>query len=174
MLIWYFQYKSEVHIVILLILSISFVFQALQASKYEDWFWKVALGKCYFRLGMFRDAERMFKSALKMQEMIDILLLLAKVWRVYNLFIQFENEHPHKDNIITRNVLTISGLHSARSTNGCFGGISNRKWSISRRNEFIDGNCTNLWRNRKLITLSQILQISFEGKLWKYHSISIK
>ena len=54
-------------------------FQALQASKYEDWFWKVALGKCYFRLGMFRDAERMFKSALKMQEMIDILLLLAKV-----------------------------------------------------------------------------------------------
>ena len=55
------------------------LFQALQASKYEDWFWKVALGKCYFRLGMFRDAERMFKSALKMQEMIDILLLLAKV-----------------------------------------------------------------------------------------------
>ena len=58
---------------------ISYYFQALQASKYEDWFWKVALGKCYFRLGMFRDAERMFKSALKMQEMIDILLLLAKV-----------------------------------------------------------------------------------------------
>ena len=56
------------------------LFQALQASKYEDWFWKVALGKCYFRLGMFRDAERMFKSALKMQEMIDILLLLAKVF----------------------------------------------------------------------------------------------
>ena len=54
-------------------------FQALQASKYEDWFWKVALGKCYFRLGMYRDAERMFKSALKMQEMIDILLFLAKV-----------------------------------------------------------------------------------------------
>ena len=35
--------------------------QALQASKYEDWYWKVQLGKCYFRLGMFRDSEKMFK-----------------------------------------------------------------------------------------------------------------
>ena len=53
--------------------------QALQASKYEDWFWKEAMGKCYFRLGMFRDAERMFKSALKQQETIDLYLALAKV-----------------------------------------------------------------------------------------------
>ena len=54
--------------------------QALQASKYEDWYWKVQLGKCYFRLGMFRDSEKMFKSALKQQEMIDTFLLLSKVY----------------------------------------------------------------------------------------------
>ena len=54
--------------------------QALQASKYEDWYWKVQLGKCYFRLGMFRDSKKMFKSALKQQEMIDTFLLLSKVY----------------------------------------------------------------------------------------------
>lgn len=40
------------------------------------------MGKCYFRLGMFRDAEKMFKSALKQQEMIDVFLHLARV-RLY-------------------------------------------------------------------------------------------
>lgn len=54
--------------------------QALQASKFEDWYWKVQMGKCYFRLGMFRDSEKMFKSALKQQEMIDTFLLLSKVY----------------------------------------------------------------------------------------------
>lgn len=53
--------------------------QALQSSKYEDWYWKFSVGKCYYRLGMFRDAEKMFKSALKQQEMIDIFLHLARV-----------------------------------------------------------------------------------------------
>jgi len=37
------------------------------------------VGKCYFRLGMFRDAEKMFKSALKQQEMIDMFIHLARV-----------------------------------------------------------------------------------------------
>ena len=60
--------------------------QAMQASKFEDWYWKVQMGKCYFRLGMFRDSEKMFKSALKQQEMIDTFLLLAKVYiRLVNI-----------------------------------------------------------------------------------------
>lgn len=32
-----------------------------------------------FRLGMYREAEKQFKSALKQQEMIDTFLYLAKV-----------------------------------------------------------------------------------------------
>ena len=56
-----------------------FLSKALQACNYEDWYWKLQLGKCYFRLGMFRDSEKMFKSALKQQEMIDTFLLLSKV-----------------------------------------------------------------------------------------------
>ncbi|XP_038967994.1 tetratricopeptide repeat protein 8 isoform X4 [Rattus norvegicus] len=57
-------------------------------SQYKDWWWKVQIGKCYYRLGMYREAEKQFKSALKQQEMVDTFLYLAKmeknqpeVWR---------------------------------------------------------------------------------------------
>ena len=49
-------------------------------TRYEDWFWKVALGKCYFRLGMLRDAEAQFKSAIKQQPMIATFLQLGKIY----------------------------------------------------------------------------------------------
>jgi len=60
--------------------------KALQSGNYEDWYWKVQLGKCYYRLGMLRDSEKMFKSALRQQEMIDTFLLLAKVKKDGNRF----------------------------------------------------------------------------------------
>ncbi|KXZ42612.1 BBS8 protein [Gonium pectorale] len=37
---------------------------ATQVSEYQDWWWKSRLGKCYYQLGLLRDAERQFKSAL--------------------------------------------------------------------------------------------------------------
>ncbi|XP_021566644.1 tetratricopeptide repeat protein 8 isoform X4 [Carlito syrichta] len=49
-------------------------------SQYKDWWWKVQIGKCYHRLGMYREAEKQFKSALKQQEMVDTFLYLAKVY----------------------------------------------------------------------------------------------
>uniref|UniRef100_A0A2I3N488 Tetratricopeptide repeat domain 8 n=1 Tax=Papio anubis TaxID=9555 RepID=A0A2I3N488_PAPAN len=49
-------------------------------SQYKDWWWKVQIGKCYYRLGMYREAEKQFKSALKQQEMVDTFLYLAKRW----------------------------------------------------------------------------------------------
>ncbi|GBL97504.1 Tetratricopeptide repeat protein 8 [Araneus ventricosus] len=54
--------------------------QATQACRYEDWWWKFQLGKCYYRFGMFRDAEKQFKSAIKQQDMIDTYLWLGKVY----------------------------------------------------------------------------------------------
>lgn len=30
----------------------------------QDWWWKARLGKCYYQLGLLRDAERQFKSSL--------------------------------------------------------------------------------------------------------------
>ncbi|GIL68547.1 hypothetical protein Vafri_21814 [Volvox africanus] len=37
---------------------------ATQAAEYQDWWWKSRLGKCYYQLGLLRDGERQFKSAL--------------------------------------------------------------------------------------------------------------
>ncbi|KAH9519653.1 Tetratricopeptide repeat protein 8 [Bulinus truncatus] len=53
---------------------------ATEAFQYSDWWWKVALAKCYFRLGMYRDAEKQLRSALKTDEIIDAYLHLAKVY----------------------------------------------------------------------------------------------
>ncbi|KAK6998140.1 tetratricopeptide repeat protein 8 [Biomphalaria glabrata] len=53
---------------------------ATEACQYSDWWWKVALAKCYFRLGMYRDAEKQLRSALKSDEVIDAYLHLAKVY----------------------------------------------------------------------------------------------
>ena len=54
--------------------------EATQASNFQDWWWKARLGKCYYQLGLHRDAEKQFKSSLKHQEMIVTMLELAKVY----------------------------------------------------------------------------------------------
>lgn len=53
---------------------------ATQACQFKDWWWKVQLGKCYYRLGLYRDAEKQFKSALVQQPMVDTYLYLCKVY----------------------------------------------------------------------------------------------
>ncbi|PNI84608.1 TTC8 isoform 1 [Pan troglodytes] len=70
-----------------MILSFEVILHALdlaalstEHSQYKDWWWKVQIGKCYYRLGMYREAEKQFKSALKQQEMVDTFLYLAKVY----------------------------------------------------------------------------------------------
>jgi tetratricopeptide repeat protein 8 len=53
---------------------------ATVVCDYNDWWWKARLGKCYYQLGLLRDAERQFKSALKTQEMVVTFLELGKVY----------------------------------------------------------------------------------------------
>eukprot|EP01006_Ploeotia_vitrea_P022084 TRINITY_DN54499_c0_g1_i1.p1 TRINITY_DN54499_c0_g1~~TRINITY_DN54499_c0_g1_i1.p1 ORF type:complete len:486 (-),score=258.48 TRINITY_DN54499_c0_g1_i1:42-1499(-) len=53
---------------------------ATRRADFKDWWWKARLGKCYYQLGMYRDAERQFRSALKTQEMISLFLELAKLY----------------------------------------------------------------------------------------------
>lgn len=36
---------------------------ATQVAQYEDWWWKERLGKCYYMLGLFREAEKQFASS---------------------------------------------------------------------------------------------------------------
>ncbi|CAG0881082.1 unnamed protein product [Cyprideis torosa] len=54
--------------------------RSTQAVHFNDWWWKFQLGKCYFRMGLLRDAEKQFLSALKQQEMIFPYLFLAQVY----------------------------------------------------------------------------------------------
>jgi tetratricopeptide repeat protein 8 len=53
---------------------------ATEVSNFNDWWWKVQLGKCYFRLGLFRDAEKQYLSAIKQHTAVDIYLYLSKVY----------------------------------------------------------------------------------------------
>ncbi|CAD8112584.1 unnamed protein product [Paramecium sonneborni] len=54
--------------------------EATQVNNFNDWWWKERLGKAYFMLGLYREAEKQFESSLKMQEMIKTQLQLAKVY----------------------------------------------------------------------------------------------
>uniref|UniRef100_A0A8C9XZK7 Tetratricopeptide repeat domain 8 n=1 Tax=Sander lucioperca TaxID=283035 RepID=A0A8C9XZK7_SANLU len=54
--------------------------QATEHAQFKDWWWKVQLGKCYYRLGLYREAEKQFRSALNHQEVVDTYLYLAKVY----------------------------------------------------------------------------------------------
>jgi tetratricopeptide repeat protein 8 len=54
--------------------------EATVAADYKDWWWKARLGKCYYQLGLFRDAEKQFESSLRSQPMVVTVLELGKVY----------------------------------------------------------------------------------------------
>ena len=53
---------------------------ATVAAEYKDWWWKARLGKCYYQLGLLRDAEKQFQSVLKENDMVVTVLELCKVY----------------------------------------------------------------------------------------------
>lgn len=53
---------------------------ATAAVNYQDWWWKARLGKCYYQLGLLRDAERQFLSSLGNQTMVVTRLELCKIY----------------------------------------------------------------------------------------------
>lgn len=54
--------------------------EATQANEFSDWFWKARLGKCYYKLGLFREAERQFRSSIKTQPIVNTYLELCNVY----------------------------------------------------------------------------------------------
>lgn len=54
--------------------------EATKQSDYKNWWWKARLGKCYFKLGLLRDAEQQFRSSLKMQPIVNTYLELCNVY----------------------------------------------------------------------------------------------
>uniref|UniRef100_A0A7N6AAN5 Tetratricopeptide repeat domain 8 n=1 Tax=Anabas testudineus TaxID=64144 RepID=A0A7N6AAN5_ANATE len=82
--------------------------QATEHAQFKDWWWKVQLGKCYYRLGLYREAEKQFRSALNHQEMVDTYLYLAKVYQrldqpitALNLFKQGLDHFPGEVTLLT-------------------------------------------------------------------------
>ena len=45
----------------------------------QDWWWKARLGKCCYQLGMIREAEKHFLSALDSEAIVSSVLELGKV-----------------------------------------------------------------------------------------------
>ncbi|XP_061751331.1 tetratricopeptide repeat protein 8 isoform X3 [Nerophis ophidion] len=82
--------------------------QATEHAQFKDWWWKVQLGKCYYRLGLYREAEKQFRSALSQQEMVDTVLYLAKLYQrldqpvtALNLFKQGLDHFPGEVTLLT-------------------------------------------------------------------------
>uniref|UniRef100_A0AAQ4PH00 Tetratricopeptide repeat domain 8 n=1 Tax=Gasterosteus aculeatus aculeatus TaxID=481459 RepID=A0AAQ4PH00_GASAC len=82
--------------------------QATEHAQFKDWWWKVQLGKCYYRLGLYREAEKQFRSALNHKEVVDTYLYLAKVYQrldqpitALNLFKQGLDHFPGEVTLLT-------------------------------------------------------------------------
>ncbi|XP_041947263.1 tetratricopeptide repeat protein 8 isoform X1 [Alosa sapidissima] len=88
--------------------ALDFAALATEHAQFKDWWWKVQLGKCYYRLGLHREAEKQFRSALNHQEMVDTYLYLAKVYQrldqpitALNLFKQGLDHFPGEATLLT-------------------------------------------------------------------------
>ena len=54
--------------------------EATREANFKDWWWKARLGRCYYRLGLYRDAEKQLSSSLQDQNMAETVLELSKVY----------------------------------------------------------------------------------------------
>uniref|UniRef100_A0A3P9NXR1 Tetratricopeptide repeat domain 8 n=1 Tax=Poecilia reticulata TaxID=8081 RepID=A0A3P9NXR1_POERE len=82
--------------------------QATEHAQFKDWWWKVQLGKCYYRLGLYREAEKQFRSALNQQDVVDTYLYLTKVYQrmdqpitALNLFKEGLDHFPGEVTLLT-------------------------------------------------------------------------
>ncbi|TKR64481.1 hypothetical protein L596_025004 [Steinernema carpocapsae] len=53
---------------------------ATKTAEFNNWYWKNALGKCYYRLGMMKEAEQQFSSSLKNFQVVETFAYLAKIY----------------------------------------------------------------------------------------------
>nr|DBA14647.1 TPA: hypothetical protein GDO54_005582 [Pyxicephalus adspersus] len=84
---------------------------ATEHAQFKDWWWKVQLGKCYYRLGLFREAENQFKSALSQQDMVDTLLYLGKEMNNLVSSSEYYKEVLKQDNTHVEAIACIGSSH---------------------------------------------------------------
>uniref|UniRef100_A0A914KLS8 Tetratricopeptide repeat protein 8 n=2 Tax=Meloidogyne TaxID=189290 RepID=A0A914KLS8_MELIC len=61
--------------------QIATIAQRNSNDEEQDWFWPNQLGKCYYRMGMIRDAENQFLLSLQRCPMVETFVLLGKCYR---------------------------------------------------------------------------------------------
>ncbi|XP_060865064.1 tetratricopeptide repeat protein 8 [Metopolophium dirhodum] len=60
--------------------ALDFAVEATKCCNFEDPWWKVQLGKCYVMLGLLRDGEAQFRSALQHGPNIEVFLRLSRLF----------------------------------------------------------------------------------------------
>ena len=55
--------------------------ESAKATEFKDWWWISQMGKCYYKLGLYREAEQHFRSALKQHVNVDIFLRLILIYK---------------------------------------------------------------------------------------------
>nr|XP_030130690.3 tetratricopeptide repeat protein 8 isoform X2 [Taeniopygia guttata] len=84
---------------------------ATEYAQFKDWWWKVQIGKCYYRLGLYREAEKQFKSALKQQDMVDTILYLAKEMNNISSAAEYYKDVLKQDNTHVEAIACIGSNH---------------------------------------------------------------
>ncbi|CAG9863381.1 unnamed protein product [Phyllotreta striolata] len=54
--------------------------QATQRSRFDDWWWKVQLARCYSAMNLIREAEQQLRSAVKQHYNVETFVRLARVY----------------------------------------------------------------------------------------------
>ena len=81
--------------------------KATKVAEFKDWWWKARLGKCYYQLGLLREAEAQFKSSLRQQSMVISHLELSKIYirldQPKTALTEYERatqEHPYDNSLL--------------------------------------------------------------------------
>ncbi|XP_046664093.1 LOW QUALITY PROTEIN: tetratricopeptide repeat protein 8-like [Homalodisca vitripennis] len=93
--------------------------EATKAVQFKDWWWKLQLAKCYFLLGLIRDAEQQLRSALKQHPTVEGFLRIARVYiRLDQPLSAVEicrsglQVFPHEVTLMTEIARVLEGLNS--------------------------------------------------------------
>eukprot|EP00698_Gefionella_okellyi_P024631 TRINITY_DN8767_c0_g1_i1.p1 TRINITY_DN8767_c0_g1~~TRINITY_DN8767_c0_g1_i1.p1 ORF type:complete len:416 (+),score=85.46 TRINITY_DN8767_c0_g1_i1:326-1573(+) len=81
--------------------------EATAAVDYRDWWWKMRIGQCHYRLGLLREAEKQFKSAFRDTDTVTSYLQLSKVYvrldqpnAALDLLLKGAQRHPGDTHIL--------------------------------------------------------------------------
>lgn len=87
--------------------------EATKACDFKDWWWKAMLGKCYFKIGLLREAEHQMRSSIKAQPIVTTYLNLTNVLLRLdqpNAAIDLLNEARYKSSSLSLSNLTVTDV----------------------------------------------------------------